>query len=64
MKLLLASSSGTPSVVLIVVFWLLLLLWAIGHFGWRDNPSWVSGSGIVIAILLAILGWAALGNPL
>lgn len=55
---------GQPSVVLVVVFWILLVLWAIGHFSIRDNPNWISGSGIVIVILLGILGWAALGNPL
>lgn len=63
-SIFIAAAAGSPSVVLIVIFWLLLLLWAIGGFTWRENPNWATGSSVVIAILLAILGWATLGNPL
>lgn len=44
-----------------IIFWLLLLLWAIGVFGWHDNPVWVKGSNILLIVLFAILGWFTFG---
>ena len=40
-----------------IIFWLLLILWAIGSFGFRDNPNIVRGSSAVQIILFAILGF-------
>lgn len=58
--IIVAQHSQAP-VMLKVIFWILLLLWAIGSFGWRDNPNVVRGTGLVMAILFGILGYYTLG---
>jgi hypothetical protein len=44
-----------------IIFWLLLILWAIGSFGWRDNPNVVRGTAAVQIILFGILGFYLFG---
>ncbi len=48
-------------VMLKIIFWLLLILWAIGALGFHDNPVWVRGSGVLLIILFAILGFFVFG---
>lgn len=49
--------------VLTVIFWILLLLAALGVFAPDTNPYFVRGRWVVVLLLIAILGYAALGNP-
>lgn len=56
----LAQSSGAPIMVKII-FWILIILWAIGSFGWHDNPNWVRGSNVLLIILFSILGYYTFG---
>lgn len=44
-----------------VIFWLLIILWAIGSFGWHDNPNWVRGSNVLLIVLFSILGFFVFG---
>jgi hypothetical protein len=44
-----------------IIFWLLLILWALGSFGWRDNPNIVRGAAAVQILLFAILGFYLFG---
>jgi hypothetical protein len=44
-----------------IIFWLLLILWAIGSFGWRDNPNVVRGTSAVQIILFGVLGFYLFG---
>lgn len=44
-----------------IVFWLLLILWAIGSFGFHDNPVVVRGTNLVLIILFGILGYFTFG---
>ncbi len=52
---------GDAPLMLKIIFWLLIILWAIGSFGWHDNPAWVRGSSILLIILFSILGFYAFG---
>ncbi len=62
LPLYLAAYSGENAPIMVkIIFWVLLILWAIGSFGFRDNPNWVRGNGIVILICLAILGYYTFG---
>lgn len=56
----LAALDGPPIMVKII-FWILIILWAIGSFGWHDNPNWVRGSSVLLIILFAILGYYTFG---
>jgi hypothetical protein len=49
--------------ILTVLFWILWLLAVIGCFV-PDGPNVVKGRWAVLLILLGILGFTALGNPL
>jgi hypothetical protein len=44
-----------------IIFWLLLILWALGSFGWRDNPNIVRGAAAVQILLFSILGYYLFG---
>jgi hypothetical protein len=44
-----------------IIFWLLLILWAIGHYGFGDNPQVSRGTSLVLIILFAILGFYLFG---
>lgn len=44
-----------------IIFWILLILWAVGSFGWRDNPNVVRGTAGVQIILFAVLGYYLFG---
>lgn len=44
-----------------IIFWLLIILWAIGSFGFHDNPVWVRGSNVLLIILFSILGFFVFG---
>lgn len=44
-----------------IIYWLLIILWAIGAFGWHDNPNWARGSNILLIILFSILGFYVFG---
>lgn len=63
MNLYLASllAATTAPGMLVIIYWLLIILWAIGAFGFRDNPSVVRGSNVVLIILFAILGFYVFG---
>lgn len=63
MNLLLANliAATTAPGMLVIIYWLLIILWAIGAFGFRDNPNVVRGSNIVLIILFAILGFYTFG---
>lgn len=58
--LLTAVSSDAP-MMLKIIYWLLLILWAIGAFGFRENPRFVMGSNVLLIILFAILGFYVFG---
>lgn len=58
--LAIGNTDGAP-LMLKIIFWLLLLLWAIGSFGWHDNPAWVRGSNGLLIVLFAILGYFTFG---
>jgi hypothetical protein len=53
--------TGDAPIMLKILYWILLILWAIGAIGWAAHPTWVRGSGIVLIILFAILGWVIFG---
>jgi len=53
------SRSAPP--MLIIIYWLLIVLWAIGAFGFAENPVWVRGSNVLLIILFAILGFYVFG---
>lgn len=57
---LLASVENPPATIRIV-FWILLILWAIGAFGFHDNPVWIRGSSVLLIILFSILGYFTFG---
>lgn len=59
--LLLAVTNADAPLMLKIIFWLLIILWAIGSFGWHDNPNWVRGSNVLLIILFAILGFYTFG---
>lgn len=44
-----------------IIFWLLIILWAIGTFGWHDNPNWARGSSVLLIVLFSILGFYTFG---
>lgn len=54
------SNVGAP-LMLKIIFWILLILWAVGNFGFHDNPNVVRGTGLVLIILFAILGFYTFG---
>lgn len=58
---ILAVGESGPGFMLKIVFWLLIILWAIGSFGFHDNPAWVRGSSVVLIVLFAILGYYTFG---
>lgn len=60
LALILAAASSAPA-MLVILYWILIILWAIGSFGFRDNPRWGMGSNIVLIILFAILGFYVFG---
>ena len=49
--------------ILTILFWLLLLLCLIGTFT-PEGPYVLRGRWVVVLILVAILGFHVLGNPL
>lgn len=57
----LAAVAGDAPLMLKIIFWLLIILWAIGSFGWHDNPAWVRGSNILLIVLFSILGYYTFG---
>ena len=64
--LVLATPEGQNAPLMLkIIFWLLLILWTIGALGYTTgpnaNPNLVKGSGIVLVILFAILGYYTFG---
>jgi hypothetical protein len=56
---------GAASVVLVVIFWVLMILAIIGAILPDNTSPYLSrGRWLIALILFAILGIAALGNPL
>lgn len=61
MNLTILAAGENAQLMLKIIFWLLIILWAIGSFGWHDNPHWVRGSNILLIILFSILGYFTFG---
>lgn len=60
--LILADFASRPAPLMLkIIFWILLILWAIGSFGWAENPRWVRGSSILLIVLFSILGLYTFG---
>jgi len=66
--LFLATTSQQAPAMLIIIFWILLILWALGAIGGSflepANPNYARfqrGSGVVMLILFAILGYYVFG---
>jgi uncharacterized membrane protein YhdT len=60
-ELILAAGAGDPPIMIKIIFWVLIILWAIGAFGFYDNPNWVRGSNILLILLFSILGYFTFG---
>lgn len=57
MNTLLAQIATPTPIMPKIIFWILLILWAIGTFGWHENPKWVTGSNVLLIVLFGILGY-------
>lgn len=60
-SLLLAVANSEAPIMVKIIFWILIILWAIGTFGWHDNPNWARGSSVLLIILFSILGYYTFG---
>jgi hypothetical protein len=52
---------GDAPIMLKIIFWILLVLWAIGVFGFADNPAILRASNGLLIVLFAILGFFVFG---